>query len=402
MSLASLREVRAQLGHGRRWGLVGAIASVYALLSMLIGQMLYFEPIGGDFVSEIVWNGNGTHWWDYPGVLVVQSWGILELPFFPTLAMVLVSVGVGIGATVGLLVVGPLLGTVARAARRSGATGAAAGVGPAITGLATLGACCCTSCAGAAGIGVIAAASGTNLDQLLLNDWYIGLFQVAVVYLALVALERSLRLSAPGCPLPPPIDRRYLAGAVLRLALLIAGITWSLAMFVEWGTQAPLTASAATWFHWVFEHQLLSAIAVAAGMFPREFADALRRAARRTTGRVFRAAAGLAAVTWGLWVPPSLVAAGLGGLLNEVLGALGAPASWGAVAPDSPLGAALAFHWVLQHLLLAGFAFALAVWPDAATTPLRWTVPVGPSTASASPARADAPGPAPQAGSGGG
>lgn len=376
LSLATLRETRLRL---RTWwgrSLVAAIATAYAFVSMLLGQMLVLARLSGPYYIRIL-PGNGTQWWNYPGILVVESWGVLQLPFFPSIAMLLVSLGVGLGASIGILLALSLLRRTKYSDRRAAAAGAAAGVGPAITGLATLGACCCTTCLSTAGVALVAAASGTSLYNLLLNNWYIGAFQLAVVYVALMAQERTLRLTSDNCPVPPPMDRRFLAGAILRLGLLIAGITWSLAMFIEWSDTPPLAATAPLWFHWVFEHQLLSGTAVAAGLFPAEFAGVVRRAASRLGGRTWRIALAVAGISWGTWVPPALVGMGLGGFLNELFGFLSFPLGLGAVSPDATLGVALYFHWAFQHLLLSGFALSVALSPSAATAPLLWTVSGG-------------------------
>ena len=373
LGLLTLRETRTRLRGWKGFGLVTSIASVYALLSMLIGQMLILVPLTGQYTIEIVW-GQAYQWWDYPAVFVEGSWGVLTLPFFPTLAMVLVSIGVGFGAATGIQLLIPLLRRRSTLDARSTTAGAAVGVGPAITGVATLGACCCTSCVGVTGITVVAAASGTDLNTLLLNNWYIGVFQMVVVYVALLAQERILTANKTYCPTPPPLDRKFAAGTILRLTLMIAGITWSLAMFVEWTGISPLSADAPTWYHWIFEHQLLSLTAIAAGLFPREFASLVRSIALRWSGIGWRLALAVGGITWGVWVPSYVAGIGLGGFLNELLGFLGAPSSWGAIPPDAALGPPLYFHWAFQHLLLAAFAIILAVSPTRAVAPLEWTI----------------------------
>jgi hypothetical protein len=398
---ATLHETRSRL---RTWwgrSLVLAITVVYAFVSMVLGDMLVFVSTPDTNVTTVsVVYGYGTQWWDYPALFVNAPWGFLTLPFFPTVAMLLVSIGVGIGGATGLVLALPLLRRAKGVNRQALASGSAASVGPAITGLATLGACCCTSCAGLVGVSVVAAASGSSLYNLLLNNWYIGVFQLGVVYIALLAQERSLRLTAEYCPVPPPFDRRFAAGALLRLGLLVSGITWSLAMFVEWTNTPPATANAAIWYHWIFEHQLLAITAIGAGLFPKEFAGAVRRLFSQLGGRIWRIALGVAGFTWGVWVPPTLAALGLGGFLNELFGVFGLPTWIGAVPPDSSLGLALYFHWAFQHLLLSGFALAVALVPTAATVPLLWTVSPErpaqtgklPQTAPPSPERLPAPG----------
>ncbi len=220
----------------------------------------------------------------------------------------------------------------------------------------------------------MAAASGTNVNTILLNNWYVVVFQLAVVWLALVLQERALRMSPNACPTPPPIDRRFVAGSILRIGLLIAGITWSLAMFVEWSDNPPMTATAFTWYHWIFEHQLLSVAAIALAFVPREATTALFRISRGPAGWTLRFPLLIAGLTWCGWVPAQLASLGLGGFINELLGFIGAPGGMGAIPPDSSLGAPLYFHWAAQHMLLAGFALAVALDPRRATAPLLWTV----------------------------
>ncbi len=371
--IATLAETRRRL---RSWpgpALIGGISVSFAFVSMLVGQMLTLEPVGGTGFVGVTWSGGGGRWWDFPELVAVQPWGFVVLPFLPTVVMVLVSLGVGVGGAVGALLLLDLRRSRSIGHGASSAGGAAAGVSPAITGLATLGACCCTGCAGAAGLTVMAAVSGTQLSTLLLDDWYVGIFQLVVVYVALVAQERVLRTTRNDCAVPPPLDGRFIAGALLRVGLLVAGITWSLSMFVEWGEWSPLAADGATWFHWIFEHQLLAVTAVSAGLFPEEFTGSVRRFARRPFGRAGRLALGVAGITWGIGVPAVLVGAGLGGTLNEWVGVLGLPDAWGAATPDGVLGPALYFHWLFQHLLLAGFALSVALDPVAATRLLSWT-----------------------------
>ncbi len=371
LSLASLERTRALLRTRRGRLLVAALAVLFALLSMLIGQMLTFPGFSGPLFVSVQWTG--SPWWDFPEVFVFNGGVALDLLFLPTVTMVLVSVGVGIGATAALFTAMPRLRTRPERGAREAATTSAAGASAAITGLATMGACCCTSCVGAAGVAVVAAASGTDILFLLRENWYLDLFQLAVLGVALMAQERALRLPANYCKVPPAMDRRFAVGTTLRIGLLVAGITWSLAMFVEWAEVSPLSAGPALWYHWIIEHQLLSLAALAAGMFPKETAAWIRRAYARAGGWPLRILLLVGGVTWGIGVPPSLTGIGLEGFLNELLGFLGAPAAWGAVAPDA-LGAALVFHWSFQHLLLGSFAILLALRPEHAMAPLLRTV----------------------------
>jgi len=372
LTLAPLSRTRELLRNRRARLLVAGIAVAYVLLSMVIGQMLTFPGFSGPLFATVQWTG--SPWWDFPELFVFDSGVALDLLLLPTLTMVLVSAGVGIGATAALFSAVPRLRGRPEAAGREAATTSAAGASAAITGLATIGACCCTTCAGAAGVAVVAAASGTDVALLLSQNWYLDMFQLVVVSVALLAQERSLRLPSDYCRTPPRVDRGFVLGSLLRIGLLLAGITWSLAMFVEWVETPPLAATPALWYHWIVEHQILSLTAVAAGMFPKETAAWIRRAYARTEGWALRALLLAGGISWGIGVPPPLSGLGLEGFVNEFLGILGAPAAWGAVAPDVGLGPALAFHWAFQHLLLAAFAIVLALLPGTALMPLLRTV----------------------------
>lgn len=371
LSMMGLAEIRYRIRRSHARMVAVFFAVLFALVSMVAGGMLVLAPVSGGYVTEILWgNALGLEPWNYPGLLVVAPWGVLALPFLATVTMILVSTGVGLGTTTALLMVYPVLRRRSgKANARLAATTAGIGSSPAITGLATLGACCCSSCA-TGGIAVVAAASGTSLSTLLRNDWYLDLFQLIVVYVALLAQERGLRRAQETCEVAPKRLGRMTLGLLLRLGLLVAGITWSLTMFVEWGFTNPSTGSVALWYHWIFEHQFLAMTAVAAGMFPRELAAMARTLLRRTAGVLWRIGLIVSGITWGLWVPPAMVRVGLGGLLNEIMGYLGAPAAFGAIPPDSPLGAPLAFHWLFQHLLLASFGLALGLAPRRATAAL--------------------------------
>ncbi len=372
LALAPLRRTRALLRNRRARLVAAGIAVAYLFLSMILGQMLTFTGLPGPLFVSVQWTG--SPWYDYPDLFVFNAGVAVDLLLLPTLTMVLVSAGVGMGATAALFTAVPRLRGRAGTAAREAATTSAAGASAAITGLATMGACCCTECVGAAGVAVVAAASGTNVGVLLSQNWYLDLFQLVVVGIALLAQERSLRMPADACRVPPRMDRGFVLGSLLRIALLVAGITWSLAMFVEWTQTSPLAATPALWYHWLVEHQLLALTAVGAGMFPREAAALVRRAFTGRGGGVLRVLLLVGGITWGIGVPAPLSSLGSGGFANELLGVLGAPAAWGAVAPDVGFGAALAFHWAFQHLLLGAFAILLAVRPDRALRPLLRTV----------------------------
>jgi hypothetical protein len=240
--------------------------------------------------------------------------------------------------------------------------------------LVTLGACCSTTAAATAGVGLVAQASGSSSSNLLLNNWFLGVFQVVVVYVALIAQELLLRMygslfasSDPGfsanLPSPRPLDRRALVAAVLRAAVLAAGVTWALSVLADWTIISPTNASGALWFNWVVEHWLVGGFAVFAALSPHVVLGWARSWLPTSRGTPLRAVLLLGAWTLGGWVPPPLSGMGVEGFCNEVLGALGAPTWLGAVAPTFVPGLALAFQWAFQYLLLALFVGAVAAFP---------------------------------------
>lgn len=363
-AVASLRETRAQLRTPLGRLMVGSIAAVFALISLLVGQMLVFEPIGGDYFLEIIWTSSGgPAWWNFPGLIWVQPWGILALPFLPTIAMVLVSYGVGLGMSIAVL-----LGVRLYRARRSPvgaptALGSATGLTPAMIALVTLGACCSTTAAATAGIGVAAQTSGTTVQALLLNNWYLNVFQLVILWVALIAQEQLLLAYGvffePGDRAVPAVastDRWAAVRGVGRLALLLGGVTWSLTTLADWTRVAPLSAGAGEWGHWVLQQQVPALLAVAVALAPAGTLGVLRRHAERAEGWVLRGLLLVAGVLLLTWLPPSMVHAGLIGWGNELLGA---------ASPGVITGWGLVFHWAFQMVLLGAFAVAVAVRPVA-------------------------------------
>ncbi len=368
--LFRLQSIRGLLRTRRARLLATLISVAYAITSAFVGLMIQVFPTGSSFSIQVVAVPRSPDRWDYPALIVTSSNWVLSLPLVPTARMILVSIGVGLAMGACLVLIGARLRE-----RRDGAAaeGAGAGMAPAVAGLATLGACCCTACTASLSIGVVASVSGADIHTLVRNNWYLDVFQLLVVGLSLLALERGLRSADKQCYPATHLNARLWVGAVVRMALLIAGITWLMAMLVEWSIASPLSASPAEWYHWILEHQLLALIAIFAALFPGDAIDMMTRAWCSKTGGFFRAALLLAGFTWGVWVPPTLADLGLGGFLNEFFGLLGLPASWGAIPIDAGMGAPLAFHWVFQHLFLAGFAILLAIRPRLALAPLGWT-----------------------------
>ena len=380
-SVASLRETRAQLRTFRGRLLVASIGSLFALLSLLVGGMLVFESIQGDYSWNLLWANGASDWWNYPGLLAVQPWGIVALPFFPTVAMVLVSYGVGLGMSIAILIGIRMVRLRRTTLGRPTALGSVTGLTPAMIALVTLGACCSTTAAATAGIGVAAQTSGTTANAIIVNNWYLNVFQLVILWVALVAQEQLLvaygiffdpeAAAARSTPNREPFA--WLKG-VARVALLVGGITWSLTMFADWTRIAPGSAGAGEWFHWVIQQQLPGLLAVGVALAPSGLARWVLRHGRQLEGWVLRAALLVGGLTLVLWMPPAVVSAGVIGWVNELLGSLGLAASTGAVSAAPIEGWGLAFHWGLQLLLLGLLSIAVAVVPNRV---LGWIAPNG-------------------------
>lgn len=369
-SLFRLQGIRGLLRTRRARLMVVLIAFAYAIVSAFVGRLVQVFPAGSSVSGQVGALSRSTEWWN-PVLIVNSSGWVLSLPLFATATLILVSIGVGLAMAACLVLVGS---GVRKRGQAATTKGAGASIAPAVAGLATHGVCCCAACTATLGLGVVASVSGTDVYSLLRNAWYVNVFQLVVVGLSLAALERGLRLADKQCYPAIHSNARLWVGIGCRVALLVGGITWSMAMFVEWSVVSPVSASPAQWYHWILEHQLLALIAIFAALLPGDAIDLVAPAGSSRIGGLFRGGLFLAGFTWGVWVPPMLADLGLGGLLNEFFGLWGLPASWGAIPVDAGLGALLAFHLVFQHLLLSGFAMLLATRPRLALTPLAWTL----------------------------
>ena len=194
-SLLTLRETRALLGAVRYRILVGLIAITYALSAMIFGGMLYFPPtpLATAPFFYIYPSGPGPPWM-YPAILAGSPYFQLDLPFLSAILMTLSAAGVGLGMALAVLLGARLIRRRTAGLLGPTAVGSVAGFTPAMIALVTLGACCSTTAAATAGITLAAQSSGTSAATLLANTWYLGLFQVVVVYVALVAQEQLVRV----------------------------------------------------------------------------------------------------------------------------------------------------------------------------------------------------------------
>ncbi|MCI4336696.1 MAG: hypothetical protein L3K17_05820 [Thermoplasmata archaeon] len=373
ISIATLQRSRVELRGPAARALAIGVGVVYGFVALQVGLMLTFGPTAQTSTSwYVLWGNQQSAWWNYPAILVIFPGGVLALPFFATLVMVLVSAGVGIGMGVGILLTVRVIRLRRRELGRPASAGAVAGLTPAMIGLVTLGACCSTTAAATAGIGALAQASGSSLDAVLANNWYIGVFQLAVLWVALVAQEQLLSvygvlLGTPNSastltPAFPRLDRRLTLAIGLRVALILAGVTWALAGIAQWGFGGSVGPPASNWVGWVLTHGFLSVFAVIVGIFPETIVRGMA-ALGPSSRAVIRLALIVGGVSLLTWLPPTLASSGWHGLVNELLAGAGAPTSWGAL-PAGDLGTtALILRWAFQFLLLGGFSLAVGVAP---------------------------------------
>ncbi len=385
-SILALSRTRSLLATLRYRILVGLIAIAYAVSAMLFAGMLYIPsqrlPIQSFFY--VYPTGPGPAW-TYPAILAGSPYFELDLPFTSAILMTLSAAGIGLGMSLGVLLVVRLIRQRRAGLLRPATVGSLAGFTPAMLGLVTLGACCSTTAAATAGIGLAAQSSGTNAATLLANTWYLGIFQVVVVYVALVAQEelvilygREFDRATPPEPFAvgleggtvAPLGWRGIGGALLRIALLVAGVTWSLAMFVGWISIPPQHASAATWFGWVFQHQVPGVLAIMIGLSPSATLARWTKLPTVVWGLALRGILVVSGVALLTWMPVTVSGAGSPALGNELLGYWGFPAAWGAVPPPAFGLYGLLLRWMFQFGLLGGTALLMGVAPDVLLKPL--------------------------------
>ena len=295
-SLVTLSATRRLLKGSSGRMLFATVFLVYVLLSTTVGRMLEFTPTGQtDTTVYIIWSGQPV--WNYPGLLVIAPNAVLALPFLASLTMLVVGIGVGLGMGASVMLVLRLVQS-----RRRGTMGSALstvqGLSPALLAAVTLGACCSTTAASTAGIGLAAQASGTTFDNLLVNSWFLSVLQVMVLGLTLLAQEQLLELYGTllgvrvgeevEVPRAPATGARLIASGLGRLALALLGTTWSLSMFAAWTTVAPLSAPASTWFLWLVGYQALAVTALGAALFPRSLGHLLEGPRAALAGAVLR------------------------------------------------------------------------------------------------------------------
>lgn len=374
------------------------VALIYGLVALVVGSMLEFVPTGASTLSvQTIYDPLSPEWWNYPALLLVAPEGILVLPFFASLSMLVVSIGVGIGMGAGLLVAVRVYRDWKRSKAQGRSVGSMAGLTPAMVALLTLGACCSTSFAAAAGIGAVAMASGVTLTLLQLNNWYLNVLQILVLGIALIAQEGLLKLYGGLLGLRSE-DRRSESLAVesvvgeprwtatlLRGVIVVVGAAWSLAFLLEVAAPPAGAPFAGVVAGGMFQHVLPGGTAVLVGISPNSPCLLSNLRGSRVIVPLLRAVVLVAGGSLVLGVPPPLTSWGIGGTVNALLTIAGFRASEGAHvvgAGGTPS--------VLLVLLLAGlgtFLVLLALRPQVAlgalTTRLRARAPAGPGLSSA-------------------
>lgn len=382
MEVVTLAAVRRFLRSGSFGGAIVLFGLLYLVGALFSSGMVAFGNFQGGYTVEwVVSNPTGVQPWNYPGLLVVAPWGVVTLPFFPTLAMVVVSVGVGFGMAVAALLTIRLIRPSAREQARGKAVGAVTGLTPAMISLVTLGACCSTTAAATAGVGLVADASATTVANLLLNNWYLGAFQIVIVWVSLLAQELLLTVytglyggEVPGAAPAPPPFRRWLSAGALRVALLVGGLLWMLSVLVAWTSVAPATAGPLTWSAWLLQREAVGLLAVALALFPEGTLDALAASRSDPWGRWANGVLVAASASLLLVYPAALVGAGWTGVGN-VLPTLG-----GAGVGDLAAGL---FRVVVEYGALGAVGLTAALAPSTAR---RWLAPRPAATPSVPPA----------------
>jgi hypothetical protein len=378
--LLLLRETRRTLRGTPGRLLFGSVTLAYLFISLLSGRMLVLGRTGQTSTTFAIF-ASGYPSWNYPELAIIAPNGILVLPYLSTVTMALVSVGVGLGMSASVVLAYHLVRSRRQGSGVSGLLSGVEGLSPAMIAALTLGACCSTTAASTAGIGLAAQASGTTLDNLLTNTWFLNLLQVFVLGLALLAQEQLIRVygtvlgvtpsEGETRPVLPSFSLRVLLSGLSRVALLVAGAIGALGIFVAWTLVDPVSSGPVAWSFWLLAYELVALFAIACALAPGAARQLLRPDSSRGFTWTLRGVLLASGLLLLLGVPAPYAGGATHGWLNELLSALGAPASWGAVRPSEAPGVALYLRWAFEYLLLGAFAMAAALAPVLVLGPLR-------------------------------
>lgn len=195
LAVLLLHRSRALLSGRFSRTLLVSIAVLYAFLSMVLGGMLLLARTGRSSVLVQAYAvPYSPQWWDFPALVVVAPGGELILPFFPTLAMTAVSLGVGFGMTAGLVLSWRVLRSRRTGVGATTATNVLAGVTPGLLAALTLGACCSVAASSTGSFLLFGRGPGEGFALWLASSWYLWAFQLTVLGLALLAQEKLLEI----------------------------------------------------------------------------------------------------------------------------------------------------------------------------------------------------------------
>ena len=387
-SLLLLRETRQHLRGWRGKSVAVAIGGVYALVALWVGSMLVFLPTGASGISaELLVNSSSPQWWNFPALVMIAPGAILVLPLFETVTMLIAAVGVGLGMGAGLLAGVRIAFDWKRRRLRPRGANSLSGLTPALVASLTLGACCSTTAAAAAGLGAVATASGVSLATLTVNAWYLNVFQIVVLAVALLAQEQLLTIYAelvtatgPERTEPVGADRSPLAqrgvAGLLRGLLVVGGTVWSVSLLLDvgafWGSVGGAAAVAGA----TPQHLVPGVACVAAGLYPGRLREAAsNRKVVKIVAPWIRGALLALGASIAIGVPPPLNEWGFTGTINAALAAAGLPtAAGGAVLAAGSQGAApLVYAAVFAQLGI--FVLVLGWAPGATLRALAWNRP---------------------------
>ncbi|MCI4338378.1 MAG: hypothetical protein L3J72_03655, partial [Thermoplasmata archaeon] len=297
-SLLLLRRTRALLRTTPGRLLFASVVVGYLWLSMSVGQMLVLGRTGATSTTVAIFL-SGYPSWNYPQLVVIAPNAVLALPYLSTLTMAIVALGVGLGMSASAVLVVRIVKGRRAGGTAAGVLGGVEGLTPAMIAAVTLGACCSTTAASTAGIGLAAQASGTTVTNLLANSWFLNLLQVLVLGVALLAQEQLIEVYGRVLGVLPSTDSssgerahaptaRTVGTGMVRALLVGAGVAWSLSMFVAWTQVDPTRAGVGSWFEWLVVYQAIAILAVGAGLFPTGFARVLTTSGQWGAGRFAR------------------------------------------------------------------------------------------------------------------
>ena len=353
---------------------------LYLFVALLVGKMLVFGPTGTRDLS-LVYLASGVPWWDFPILIVIAPNALLSLPLLVTVAMVAVATGIGLGMGVSIRLAVLLFRWRRRRAASSATVGSVAGLTPALLALLTLGACCSTTAATTASIGVIAEATGSSTDILLANAWFLSVFQVVILWVTLVAQDRLVVVysaligpsdaDASGSSSAPRTGRGP-GWTAIRALWLAGAVLWALTPVALAGTFAAASSPGVVGIGWLLGFEAPAVAVIAYALFGSADAGGNGRARDAARTRAFRILAGALAIG----MPAILLLLGGSGVLGADGSAIG-------------IARGLAILLVVESGLLAIVVGAIARAPDPQGETAR-AVSVGPGTEGAgTPARGD-------------